>query len=89
MTGAWTGLSARPAGDHPLLAWSAVLLALAAVALSALGMTGAGGAGGGMVLAGVAFTLAVAARARRVRWWALWLPLLAFPVLAATSPLWV
>jgi hypothetical protein len=89
MTGASLGLSARPAGEHPVLAWSAVLLAAVAVILSTLGMAGAGGAGAGMVLAVVAFTLAVAARARGVRWWALWLPLLTLPVLVATSPLWV
>lgn len=81
--------SSGPVGEHPALAWSAVLLAVVAVALTGLGMAGAGGAGIGMVLSAAAFVLAVAARARRVRWWALWLPLLSFPVLAATSPLWV
>jgi hypothetical protein len=60
-----------------------------ALALSALGAAGAGGAGAGMVIALVAFGLAVATRARGERWWALWLPLLAFPLLVLTAPLWV
>lgn len=81
--------SVGPAGDHPVLASSAVVTALLALALSGLGVAGVGGAGGGMVLALVAFVLAVAARARGERWWALWLPLLTLPVLVLTAPLWV
>ena len=42
-----------------------------------------------MVISLVAFALALVAKIKRVRWAPLWLPLLLFPALAVTSPLWV
>jgi hypothetical protein len=71
------------------LAWSAVSLAVVAVVLWALALAGQGGAGAGMVISLVAFALSLAAKVKHVRWAPLWLPLLLFPVLAVTSPLWV
>ncbi len=77
------------AGAHTTLARSAVSLAGVAVALWALALAGLGGGGVGMVISLIAFTLALVARVRHVRWAPLWLPLLVFPVLALTSPLWL
>ena len=78
-----------PARAHTTLAWSAVSLAGVAVALWALALAGLGGAGAAMVISLVAFTLALVAKVKHVRWAPLWLPLLLFPVLVVTSPLWV
>ena len=71
------------------MAWSAVSLAGVAVALCALTAAGQGGGGAAMAIALVAFALALVAKVKHVRWAPLWLPLLLFPVLAVTSPLWV
>ena len=83
------GNTFEPAGTHTLLAWSAVSLAVVAVVLWALALAGQGGAGAGMVISLVAFALALTAKVKHVRWAPLWLPLVLFPVLAATTPLWV
>lgn len=71
------------------VAIAAVLLAAVAVVGVAAGMLGAGGAGAGMVLAVIAFGLAVTARVRHDHWPVLWFPLLLLPVLLVTLPLWV
>jgi hypothetical protein len=64
-------------------------LAGVAAALWVLALSGQGGGGAGMVVALVAFTLALVARFKQVRWAPLWLPLLLFPMLVVTSFLWV
>lgn len=74
---------------HTRMAWWAVGLAAGAVVMLTLTLAGSGGGGGGVMLSLAAFTLAVVAKARRERWALLWLPLLLFPALIATSPLWV
>lgn len=79
----------QPARTHTTLAWSAVALAGVALVLWALALAGLGGAGAAMVISLVAFALALVAKIKRVRWAPLWLPLLLFPALAVTSPLWM
>ena len=81
--------ASEPTRAHTTLAWSAVSLAGVAVALCALAAAGQGGAGASLVVALVAFALALVAKVKHVRWAPLWLPLLLFPVLAVTAPLWV
>jgi hypothetical protein len=45
--------------------------------------------GGGMLVSLAAFAVAVVAKVKKERWALLWLPLLLFPALVASSPLWV
>ena len=81
-------VSPRAQAPSPL-ALSAVGLAGVAVVLVVLALAGLGGGGAAMVVAFVAFALAVVAKVKHLTWIALWLPLLLFPLLVVTSPLWV
>lgn len=69
---------------HTRLAQWAVGLAFAAGVMIAFGF-----GGGGMLVSVAAFAVAVVAKVRKERWALLWLPLLLFPALIASSPLWV
>jgi hypothetical protein len=64
-------------------------LAAAGAVLVMLGLAGFGGAGAGMLLSLAAFVSAIVAKVRHERWALLWLPLLLFPVLVVSAPLWV
>ncbi|MGH3331009.1 MAG: hypothetical protein ACRDPJ_06825 [Nocardioidaceae bacterium] len=74
---------------HTRLAQWAVALAAASVIMLALAFSGLGFGGAGALTSFVAFALAVVARLRHERWAPLWLPLLLFPALVVSSPLWV
>lgn len=74
---------------HTRLAQWAVALAGASVIMLALAFSGLGFGGAGALTSFVAFALAVAARLRHERWAPLLLPLLLFPALVVSSPLWV
>ena len=84
-----TNPATQPHGAHLPLAWAAVGTACAGVPLVALGIAGFGGAGAGFLLTFVGFVTAVIAKRQHEQWALLWLPLVLFPALLVSMPLWV
>lgn len=79
----------NPVNADSMWARSAVGCAFVASVLLVIGWAGHGGAGAATLLAGVGFVMALVALRQHVRWAPLWLPLLLFPVLLLSAPLWV